>query len=328
MKKITQGTIAENLNLSRQTVVRVLAGDRNVAQSTRKLVINELNKNGYYTRNLSKQKNIVLNIGRPASWLHAMKRQFIAKFTSANINFIETNYEADPSHFSREIAKADTVVFFRMLDEKVLALAHEVNPDIFRINLISNGTRKAEISIEPDNYLSGKLAADYLYSRGFRDFVIYISKNNIASLTRAKGFLAEYAFDRKECRVDPVLFSLGDVPLDYQIHEDLVKRKLDGRTAFFCTISAIADKLTSVVHEMKLEVPASLSVLNHDSPEDSFFPQLPFDYLSMKISDLISLARYFVTCRPLFPDQFNIAISPEFVITAKGSVGEWKRSVQ
>ena len=237
---MTHADIAAELGLSRSTVTRVLRNDSSVRRETRKRVVDHLNRIGYYNQTRVAKEKILFCYQEQAPILNDVVRQLKGKTAFRNTVFMIINCMKEKSVFLKEAESATILVFFGILKEDFFALARGANPDLYIIHALSGGVRKANISIEPDNTTSGRLAAEYMYEAGHRDLMMVSLANNPSSLVRAKSFVSEFLFRFPECRVEVHLIHGPDPLWEEKFFHALKRRQQmpSGIVCFGCSLQS------------------------------------------------------------------------------------------
>ena len=320
MKKMTQQEIADSLHLSRRTVARVLHNDQLVRPSTRRQVIAALTRHGYYLQTHTKTETVLLDLMSSNGYFARSVEPLMRRLTARNFNFVVTNHREDPGGFRKMVGRFDTLLFCSIPDEEAIRLARRENPIIFIMNLFSNGVRGADISIEPDNFSGGKLAAKYLVTRGHQRILVLHGASK-SSLMRRDGFFAEVHFNHPECEV-----SFREMPLSPKDRmADELARYLAGLaappTAVFCTGGIIGDILHSALAGLNWRVPDDLSVMSYDLPSDLGLDySLEYDSVFYRPLQLVELAEYNLANRPLLQKGTKVDILVEPELDIHGSV--------
>ena len=267
MKKITQEEVARQLGLSRSTIVRCLRNDPAVRQETRQRVVRFLNSNGFSRQNLNMQNTILVGSRSGNVFQSSLVRHLENCLRIRQMHLMQVDIEKDQAHFMELAGRADTVVFGSLYDPRIMRKALDANPDLYSINVLSDGTRATNISIETDNHVSGELAARYLMDMGHRDILIVTVRNAPALTARQKSFEIEFRHSCPDSRVD--VYGINAPAPGWQ---DLLSEFLRNRetipTAVFCTGHTLQDGTIEVLKKQGLRVPADVSILSHDRPED------------------------------------------------------------
>ncbi|MBQ6473852.1 MAG: LacI family DNA-binding transcriptional regulator [Victivallales bacterium] len=313
---MTQQEIADSLHLSRRTVARVLHNDQLVRPSTRRQVIAALTRNGYYLQTHTKPETVLLDLMSSNGYFARCVEPLMRRLTARNFNFVVTNHREAPGGFRKMVGRFDTLLFCSIPDEEAIRLARRENPIIFIMNLFSNGVRGADISIEPDNFGGGKLAARHLIDKGHRRILV-LHGSSKSSLMRRDGFFAEVHFNHPECQVTFRETALS--PKDKVASE--LAHFLAGLetppTAVFCTGGIIGDILHGALGILGWRVPDDLSVLSYDLPPDLGLDySLEYDSVFYRPLQLVELAEYNLANRPLLQKgtKVDILVEPELDI--------------
>ena len=321
MKRVTQQEIADKLNLSRQTIVRVLENDPAVAENTRKRVINALNKYGYHHYNLTRHGKVVIDCNENGYTLNLVQKELVDNVAKHGFRIVMTNVTQSRSQFTSAVQEAEVLIFASHVSSAIINLAKEINPEIYIIHVYANGERETDVAIEPDNNYSAKKAAEYIFNMGHRDIFLLTNKTNIASFTRAKTFLAEFAFEYSGCTVEPYFHSYPDPKWQEKVASQILARK-KLPTIIYASGGFICSELSQLLEKMKLRCPEDISILTHDNPLDvsGIIPVQRFDTIICSKKALLQLAEYFLLHRLALKSTCQIACTPETTIEFAGTV--------
>ncbi len=320
MKKITQEEAARQLGLSRSTIVRCLRNDPAVKQKTRQRVVRFLNSNGFSRQNLNMQNTILVGSRGENVFQSNLVRHLENCLRIRQMHLIQADIEKDPAHFMELARRADTVVFGSLYDPRIMQKALDVNPDLYSINVLSDGTRATNISIETDNHVGGELAAHYLMDMGHRDILIVTVQNAPALAARQKSFEIEFRHFCPDSRVDIFGINAPAPAWQDQLY-DFLRNRETIPTAVFCTGHTLQDSTVDVLKKLGLQVPADVSILSHDRPEDFLTDiKYPCDHIYYEMSEIFQIMEYFVVNRPLLPTGSHWTVAPELYIRQEGTV--------
>jgi DNA-binding LacI/PurR family transcriptional regulator len=322
MNKITQADIARELQISRSTVTRVLRNNPSVKSSTRRRVVDYLNCIGYYNQTHFPQKKIIFCYEAKNSVVADMIKSLTGKLLFRKYNIVTLDCRKDKWAFMRELENAAILVFFSIFEEQYFTLAREVNPEIYIIHAFSGGMRCANISIEPDDTTSGRLAASYLYEMGHRDIMMICNKNNETSMQRTKSFLGEFMFRYPDCNVETLFIDGPDPQWEEKFLAALKQRKTlpSAVTCFSCSMQ---EGILQTFRDLNLIVADDISILSHDNPQDfNANVSRNCDALVFNLQEITRLVEYFIACRPLAADGSRLSISPEIRVEPHGTVAK------
>lgn len=322
MNKITQTDIARELRISRSTVTRVLRNDPAVKSETRRRVVAYLNRIGFYNQTHFSQEKILFCYDAENKVVADMTATLQENLFFRNVAFVTVDCRKDRRTFLREAESAAGVVFFGPFEESFFSLAREANPDLYIIHALSGGRRCANISIEPDDTTSGRLAAEYLYNMGHRDIMMLCLRNNGSLLARAKSFLSEFMFRFPNCTVEPLFIQTPD-PRWEEKFLAAMKRRKSFPTAVNCFGCCLQEGILQTFRKLKLAVPDDISFLSHDNPQDfNAKVSQDCDALVFDLREITRLVEYFIACRPLVADGSRLTISPEIRVETHGTVAK------
>lgn len=321
MKRVTQQEIAKRLNLSRQTIVRVLDNDPSVAKDTRKRVIAALNKYGYHHYNLTQHGKVVVDTKEKGFCRELLQQELLDNITKHGFEVVVVNAQNDRAHFITEVQHADALIFATHTSPEIVRLAKEINPDIYIIYTYANGERGTDVSIEPDNHRAAKMAAEYLFNMGHRDIFLLTNRSNLASFTRAKIFLAEFIFEYSGCTVEPYFHNYPDPDWQKKVAAQILARK-KLPSVIYATGGFLFSELSELLKIIGLRCPEDISVLTHDDPQDvsKETPEQIFDSIICSKKALYQLAEYFLLHRLALKNTCQISCMPEIAVKVSGTV--------
>lgn len=320
MKKITHADIAGELNLSRATITRVLRNDPCVRKETRKRVVDHLNRIGYYNQTHCSREKILFSYHSKPPMIRDLLGKLKKKPFFRDTDFVSVNPVEDRSRFLKEVESASILVIFGIRPEKEFLLAREANPDLYIIHALSGGSRYADVSIEPDNTTSGRLAAEYIYNMGHREIMTLTLANNPSSLMRVKSFASEFLFRFPQCNITVFQVYGPDQLWEKKLLNELRKRR-PFPTAIVCFGCDLQNGLLRQLKTLKKSVPEQVSILSHDNPANfNANVSRNCDAVVFDLEDILRLVEYFIVCRPLAVSSNRLSISPELRIAQHGTV--------
>ncbi len=326
MKRATQIEIAKRLNLNRRTISRVLNNASNVKESTRRSVITTLNKNGYYLQIHTKPETIVFDIVNRDTYSGSYVVELMGRLSGRDFQFLVSNHTGPRHPYAKLVQQSNILVFGEGIPIKVIEEAREINPDIFIVNLFSMNTNSADVSITTSPWVAGKMACDYLMENGHKKILVISDPAHGTLMQRTHSFWAEIEFNHPDCKAE-----ICYIPLDHliksgkmfeMIQEYFKKNKQNMPTAVFCTGGLIGYCLLEAVKPLGIRIPEDLSVLTIDRPEDIGCTEVQrrLDSIIFRAADIVTLAEYYISNRPLLKSGSRITTSPHIFLEINGSV--------
>lgn len=311
MKK-TYRDIAAELSLHVKTVYRVLNNAPNVRPATRRRVIAALSRNGFFDGARIGRERIVVELPS-LSWSSWVAERLISQLDQRIFELIPLSFESSKQEFLRAVETAATVVLLSDPAAEAIARIRDTNPDAVLINIFGN--QGGDITLGEDHYLGGKLAARHLRTAGIRSVCMLSYDHRSGHRNRADAFADEFLRDHPQGKLRRCIVrnSRHDVS---EALEPLPE-------AFFATCGELGSRLHQLLTERGMRIPDELSLLVYDGPDEARLNAFPsVDAIEFSIPQVIDLAEYYITKRPLLLHHgaFATRVAPHLV--TRGSVRE------
>lgn len=306
----TYRDIAAELSLHVKTVYRVLNNEPNVLPATRQRVIAALNRNGFFDAARIGKERIVIELPE-RNWSRQIAEQLIRKLDLRFFDLCSLAPDSSRQEFLRAVESASTVVLLSDPSAEWIARIADANPDAGIINIFGN--EGGNITLGEDHYLGGKLAARHLRGNAIRSVSMFSYDFRTGHRNRGDAFADEFLRNHPEG-------TLRRYP------DGNPERFLDPETmpeAFFATCGELGLRIYRFLTERGVRVPQDVSLLIYDGPAEAYvrdFP--PVDAVEFSIPQVIDLAEYYITKRPLLLHHgpFSSRVAPRIVV--RGSVGK------
>ena len=263
--KTTIDEIARQSGVSKGTVSRVINGKSTVAETTRQNVLEVMKRLGYepdpVARELSNRSKHILGISvgegenRLSPYFNLVWRALLTEIKNRATQFIEL-----PSDLSTNRLRTNAVLVFNCedIDQRLALLKKRGLPAV----LIGKHADVACVS--PDDYVGGKLAAEYLLARGHRRLLhLSATGNHQWAKDRARGFCE--TVDESGGAVEPALVAQGESSIlgGYRLMRDmwLTARR---PTGVFCATDEMAIGALGALADLGIRVPQEVSVIGFD----------------------------------------------------------------
>ncbi len=278
MKKVTMSDIARLSNVSLKTVSRVINKSPEVSDTTKKKVIDIIEREGY-------------NVNVAAQGLRGRKTKTIMVFIDKHdgqywniwhnsvINVIiteskKTGYKIVISPSSAHGVISDETDGFYLLKSRLAdgAIIFDNKEDDVRIKYLSeNGIpyvivgkeEKLESSyyVDLDNYKVGFIGAEYLVKKNYKSIIQFVgSEDFIVNKERVRGFKDSVS---KSSIKNEVCFDIDSIEKSYKKAGELLdQKKID---AFFVSGDERALGVYKAIFERGLKIPEDIAVLGVDN---------------------------------------------------------------
>lgn len=291
--------IAKTLKISPMTVSRVLNNKGPVKEETRQLVLEALEKSGYKQKVRKTAIRVAFDIDDiEDNYFGRLCAVLIGELPHKDYSCAVTSFRRDREKFIDIVKDSEIIVFCFMTDEKTVDFTRKINPDIKIITMFSGGL--GNVSVDPDDYMGGTLAANYLYETGHRHIAVCTDWNQINHINRYKSFLGEFLSLNKANKVDLISFD-SSASLEGACMDALkvyYKKGTVKSTAVFCTNSGITLTAYNYLRENGYKCPDRISILGYDE-------SVVFNALPLKISrvvfnpvQLVKLVAAYITSIP------------------------------
>lgn len=280
--KINLQEIAEKLEVSPMTVSRVLNNKGPVKEETRRLVLAALEKYDYKQKVRKTASRIAFNIDNIGSddYFGRLCTILINELPHKDYSCAVTSFRSEKEKFIEIVKDSEIIVFCSVTDEKTVEFTRKINPEIRIITMFSNGL--GDISVDPDDYMGGKLAASCLYEAGHRHVAVCTDWNQPNHINRYKSFLGEFLTLNKANTVELISFDSG-ISIDdtsFKAISDYYRNTQIKPTAIFCTNCNITVAAYNFLRDKAYACPESTSLIGYD--ESSLYKALP-----LKISRIV-----------------------------------------
>lgn len=318
MNRIQFQTIANEVGVNVRTIYRVMNNNGAVSNSTRKKVVNALNRYGYLCAGQRKSENIVFDICKN-EFVERIGIQLMQSLSMQDFKCIPTNHMENRERFMAAVSDASVVVMCSFLGQRLIDEIKFANPDCVVINIL--GGSCGDVAIDSDDYLGGAIAARHLYANGHRHVLVASALDQPNHVDRCKSFRAEMMFLNPACQVDFLEFVPGrdDAPFFWHRYFS-AERNLP--TAIFCTMGGIAYHLPYYAAKYGIRIPEDISLVCYNRPRDSNFHStstwelFPLDSIVFEPEQIVTWANYFILHRPLDTagNPVHTLIRPKLVV--------------
>lgn len=267
--------IAKKLNISPSTVSRVLNGKSKISEETRKNVFDLAKDMNYIpnniARNLKKKESLLIGIIIPditESMFGNILRGIDEILSKEGYSIFLCNSNED----SEKEKKYVDLLYENRVDGIILATVRDnISQDdllfrgnipvVFIDNLPGEGTKFN--CVNTDNFLAGKMAAQYLISNGHKKIAAIMGKQSeTTGKLRYNGFLKAL----EENNIAPYfdLYKFGDFKEDagFKLMNDLISH--GDFTAVFITSSKMVYGALWALKSANLQIPKDISILGFD----------------------------------------------------------------
>ncbi len=274
-KTLTMADIARRANISPMTVSRVINNSGPVKETTRKKVLDAINKFGYRKERSSVNGNKRILIDIDPSRVHdefvsKMYFPFLRKLSGKNYtlqNIFLRDMDEPPVDM---ILHSDAIITWFLNDSKLLDKIRQLNPAIKTLTLCPRKSVSGVIEIDPDDNSGGEIAAKELFGKGHRHAVVLSSININNFLLRYESF--KDTFVKLGGQVEHIDFEQGN----RENLKNAVEKYFSGNfkaSAVFSTNCRNTCLLFNILTGMGIKVPDDLSVIGYDN--SSIYESLP-----------------------------------------------------
>lgn len=304
----TYRDIAAELSLHVKTVYRVLNNEPNVLPATRQRVIAALNRNGFFDAARIGKERIVIELPE-RNWSRQIAEQLIRKLDLRFFDLCPLAPDSSRQEFLRAVESASTVVLLSDPSAEWIARIADANPDAGIINIFGN--EGGNITLGEDHYLGGTLAARHLRGNAIRSVSMFSYDFRTGHRNRGDAFADEFLRNHPEGTLRRYPDGNPERFLDPEAMPE----------AFFATCGELGLRIYRFLTERGVRVPQDVSLLIYDGPAEAYvrdFP--PVDAVEFSIPQVIDLAEYYITKRPLLLHHgpFSSRVAPRIVV--RGSV--------
>ena len=318
MNRIQFQTIADEVGVNVRTIYRVMNNNGAVSDSTRKKVVNALNRYGYVCAGQRKSENIVFDISKN-EFTERIGIQLMQSLSMQDYKCIPTDHTVNRERFMAAVSEASVVVMCSFPRQRLIDEIKFANPDCVVINIL--GGDCGDVAIDSDDYLGGAMAARHLYANGHRHVLVASALDQPNHVDRYKSFKAEMLFLNPECQVDFLEFVPGrdDAPVFWHRYFSVEKNL---PTAIFCTMGGIAYYLPYYAAKCGIRIPEDISLVCYNRPRDSNSHSasagelFPLDSIVFEPEQIVTWGNYFILHRPLDTagNPVHTLIRPKLVV--------------
>jgi len=296
--------IAKTLKISPMTVSRVLNNKGPVKEETRQMVLEAIEKSGYKQKVRKAAVRVAFDIDNVLvdNYFGRLCAVLIGELPHKDYSCAVASFKMDREKFINIVKGSEIIVFCSITDEKTVDFTRKINPGIKIITMFSGGL--GDVSIDPDDYMGGTLAANCLYGSGHRHVAVCTDWNQINHINRYKSFLGEFLTLNKANKVDLISFdstaSLEGACMDAL--KGYYKKGTVKSTALFCTNCNITVTAYNYLRENGYKCPDQISILGYD--EDAVFNTLPLK-ISRVVFNPVQLVKLVAAYITSIPDVHN-----------------------
>ena len=309
MLRVNIREVARELKISHTTVYRALNHPEKVAPKQRYRIIEMLNSRGYYLKEQHLHHTVLLNVMDPMDqneYMCKLARRLSIRLARREVETVECAFPADKYHFPRQAEGAEAVIFFSSVDSAGIRLAHEANPEILTIGFFH--APEADIVIQPDDFLGGTLAADYMIRRGFTQRLLTVRQPPNPHGYRQSFGDRLMAFDGRmrerfpECRIDHLLLPMPEINLNFLDLGEYLLNAAPPPQAIFCVGGYAAECCSRILENLGKKIP----LLGYDSP----IPDSPYHYdrIVFDPEEMLRWCEFFILNRPILSEKQPIRL--------------------
>ena len=316
-KRTSYRQIAAAAGVSHMTLYRVLNHAPNVTEATREKVIRIMKQLGCIDARLPSGCSVVI-YADANNYMCKYADILARKLHDFPVTVRQFHAERNKSAFLRMIETASSLVYFEFMPERLLEECRERNPDLKIICI--NGS-EGDINIGCDYFQQGRMAAEYIHSRGFRNLGIVLGKYAEGNpfypglYDRAMGclhyWMYKYGHDKPELILD----------LDSCFAE---KRSFP--SVFFAVNTHLSDRLIQTAEQHHLKLLKDYSLLTVGRPEDDLNQHPDVDCVYHEPKDMLEIAVSFLFNPNLNKIHSKITINVQNNLKSYGTVRSFSRS--
>lgn len=305
MNTVTIKDIARMAGVSIATVSRTLNGGRGVSQETRTRILELCYQHGYRTnllaRGLSASRAgligcVISDLDNPLFSETALILEQLARQQGYHVLFCHGRAE------DRDIGQVFDFLIGHRVDGIILVSSSKQAPALIgsylsRVPIVLQGAFEsadgaaAIQSVCVDNYLGGRMAAEYLHSLGHRRIVCLGGRqNNCSHYLRLKGFTETARQLGLAVRALPnTLTNSSTVSVGYALAKKFFIEDFQ-ETAMFAVCDTVALGVMAAAKEFCVSIPDDLSLLGFDNIQYSDLPNIHLTTLDHQISQVMAAA--------------------------------------
>lgn len=296
MKSVTIKDIAKIAGVSTSTVSRALSGSSELSERTRARILDICRKEGYRVNALARglicsRTNVIgLIVPKVSNPFYAELSFLIETYArSLGYNLILSNSMNEPD----TTAELFDFLLSHRVDGVILASSHNEAANWIREHAASVptvllgtsvlGNSGAEInSVSIDNYIGGKLAAEYLLSLGHTKILYFGARTgSMAHQLRHQGFADALAEAGLTADLIESPYASSSISNGYQLGKELFTKPLP-YTAIFAATDSVALGIIQVADEAGISIPEDISLIGFDNIIYSSLPKITLSTIDQR----------------------------------------------
>lgn len=313
MKRVTIKDIAKIAGVSYATVSRSLSDSPEISEATKSRILEICKAEGYYKNSLAKglvnHKSYLLGLIVPDISNNffseiALEIETYARGKGYHIILCNSNHCPQTTKEAFEFLmshQADGIILVSTQAEVV----NVATPFAKRVPTVIIGDLTADLlplchAVSTDNYLGGKLAAEFLAKLRHRH-IAYVGyrPNNSVHQQRFQGFNeTAQKYNQLITVIENDFSNSSSIKVGYQLAKSLLKKPLQ-QTAIFAATDSIALGILQAAEELNLKVPQDFSLLGFDNCSYSSLPGIHLTTIDQCNKEQAQL------CIDLLLDQMN-----------------------
>lgn len=296
------------------------------APSTKKRVIEALNKRGYNAYQGQTGRRVVFDFGNN-NYLLYFGTQLMQSLSDNGFSIVATNHRERRIAFLDAAAEAEVVVFCSEPDESIVAEMRKQNPQIYSISLFGYA-RNVDVILRSNDALGGAQAAHHLHALGHRKHVaVHHHWNHPDAERRIFYFTSEMKRLAPDCRID-VLRSLPGRELCQTCQEYFIRNR-ETPSAIFFVMDFGAQEFCNAVLPFLSDDMKSIGILSYGvyekiSARDMVSANI--DRIDFSAEDILRWILYLVINRPMLGCDGSMEMMAETKLYAAGSVPDLRRN--
>lgn len=323
---INLSELAKELGISTMTLYRVMNNEPAVRPSTKKRVIEALNKRGYNAYQGQTGRRVVFDFGNN-NYLLYFGAQLMQRLSDNGFSIVLTNHRERRIAFLDAAAEAEVVVFCSEPDESIVAEMRKQNPQIYSISLFGYA-RNVDVILRSNDALGGAQAAHHLHNLGHRKHIaVHHHWNHPDAERRIFYFTSEMKRLAPDCRID-VLRSLPGRELCQTCQEYFIRNR-ETPSAIFFVMDFGAQEFCNAVLPFLSDDMKSIGILSYGvyekiSARDMVSANI--DRIDFSAEDILRWILYLVINRPMLGCDGSMEMMAETKLYAAGSVPDLRRN--
>jgi len=295
--------IAEMTGVSAMTVSRVVNGNSSVSETTRKKVLDAINKTGYRKdvfasinsskrKGIRKKKHIAVNF--PVSYLS--ENAFFDFFSRINMTVIselqKMGVDYSIVHIDDNIQatdwepllSCDAVIYCGSLSMPALRKVKELNLDIGALSICFS--MDGISSVNPDDSLGGLLAARHFYGKKHRHLMCLFVRDDSNFTDRYLSFESNCRLLSPDIKIDALSYARDDVKnnfLEELLEDYFSKNNPDG---VFVLNGYDTMLVYKTLRNMSIKIPTEIGLLGYDEFDIYNYLDTPLSRISFDRSEV------------------------------------------